>query len=171
MGLLRRLFRRDPARRIVDLDQLAAPRERGRVELHGVIEAITTVPDPTGGAPCVALEYRAWPQSTTVGIAGAAPEGSRAFQLAYHQAVDFVLADRGRRVLVRVDRGADLARVHHDLLARFGVGLRHDLRRLCDGDRVGVVGRLDPPGPAASPHRAEPYLAVLRAERLWPLEE
>jgi len=168
MGLLRRIFRRPLSRRI-ELDRLLldGPGDGREVEVYGVIEALATIPAPTTHEPCVAIEYRAWPESTTVGIGGAAPEGSRAFQLDYFQAVDFALVSAGARALVRLDRGQDLLAVHQGLLARFGVGLRHELRCLRDGDRVGVIARVERTGPGASPMRSDPHLAVLTARRIW----
>ncbi|MBK8263329.1 MAG: hypothetical protein IPK80_18540 [Nannocystis sp.] len=168
MSLLRRIFRRPQSRRI-ELDRLLqlGPGDGREVEVHGVIEALATIPAPTTHEPCVAIEYRAWPESTTVGVGGAAPEGSRAFQLDYFQAVDFVLVSAGARALVRLDRGQDLLAIHHGLLARFGVGLRHELRCLREGDRVGVIARIERTGPGASPMRSDPHLAVLTARRIW----
>ncbi|HRI06968.1 MAG TPA: LysR substrate-binding domain-containing protein [Nannocystaceae bacterium] len=122
MSLLRRLLRRPAPRRLSGLDALTHARPGELVEVHGRIEAIATIAHPTTGEPCVALEYRAWPQSTTIGIAGASPEGSRAFQLTSRQAADFVLQGAGLRVLVRVEPGEDLIALHHALLADYGIG-------------------------------------------------
>ncbi len=171
MSLLRRLLRRPAPRRLSGLDALTHARPGELVEVHGRIEAIATIAHPTTGEPCVALEYRAWPQSTTIGIAGASPEGSRAFQLTSRQAADFVLQGAGLRVLVRVEPGEDLIALHHALLADYGIGLRHQIHRLIDGDLAGVVGRLEPAGPLASPMRSEPFVAVLRAHRIWRIDD
>ena len=172
MSLWRRLWatlRAGPGRRPRRLHSLrelaAAPRER--VEIVGVVEALEPVLCPVSGRPAVALEYTAWPQSSTLGIDGAGAYSSRAFQVKYHQAADFVLCDGPHRALIRVDPGRDLLRVHRELLARHGVGLRSEQHLIAAGARVRVIGRVESASATASPHRREAYLAVVRAERFW----
>lgn len=172
VSLWRRLFSRSRPRLIADFGELAGECEvGGLIDVAGEIEAIDTIVDPIAGEECVAMEYRAWPQSTTAGIDGASPSHSRAFQLTCHHAADFVLRRAGKRILVRVDRGRDVASLHQELLGRYGLGLRSEIRRLHDGDQVRVIGPIERLGGAGSPLRADPYLAIVVAQRLWPLVE
>ncbi|MEZ4452834.1 MAG: hypothetical protein R3B09_25455 [Nannocystaceae bacterium] len=168
MSLLRRLFRRSRPRQVVDFVDLCGDglHPGDRIELAGRVEAQGTVVDPIGDLECVAIEYRAWPQPTTIGIDGA-PVGARAFHLTCHHAADFVLERHGARIYVRVDRGRDVAAIHGDLVGRYGVGLRSEVRRIVDGDEVRLVGAIERLRGGASPLRDDPYLAVIAAERLW----
>lgn len=171
MSLWRRLFRRRRPRVVDDFaelysDELAAG---DRIELAGRVEAIDTIVDPIADLECVAIEYRAWPQPTTIGIDGA-QVGARAFHLTCHHAADFILQRRGQRIFVRVDRGRDVASIHGDLLGLYGVGLRSEVRRIHDGDEVRVVGAIERRRGRSSPLRDDPYLAVIAAERLWAVE-
>ncbi len=171
MNLWRRLFRRSRPLVIEDFGALAAidvPPGK-TLEVAGSIEALETLIDPLSGEPCVALDYGAWPPSTNVGIDGASTTSSRAFEITCHQAVDFLLCREGKRVHVRVDRGRDVVGLHNELLQRHGVSLCAETEPICAGDRVRVIGVLDPLGGAGSPHRSSPDVAVIRAQRIWRL--
>ncbi len=156
---LTRLLKRVP--RVTDWDQL----EIGPAELTGSVQALDDFQDPLEGVRCVVLEYLAWPPSTTAGVAGAAVVGDRAFQVSAMQAAEFLLQSRGRTVLVRPLFGEDVAARHHALEARYGINLRTEVRRVVAGDDVVVRGRVVHL-PASSPHRAEPYEAVLEADSI-----
>jgi hypothetical protein len=140
---------------------------RIRVEIEGDVESIDTLDDPIAGRTCVAMDYRAWPPSTTLGMDGATAYGSRAYQVNARQAVDFVLSDGRSRVLVQVSQGEDIGGLHRRLLERFGVGLRAEVDTVPVGARVRVAGRLTHSRSIGSPHRAAPYSAVVRADRFW----
>lgn len=167
MSLWSRLWAPERPRRLAALGELAAVAPQERVELDGLVEALEPVLCPVTGAAAVAIEYRAWPQSSMPGIDGLGAQHSRAFQVRRQQAADFLLCDGAQRVLVRVDRGQDVMAIHRDLLARHGVGLRSEQHLIRPGARVRVVGRIEARGPASSPHRSEAYLAVLQAQRFW----
>ena len=167
MSLWRRLWRSLAPRRLAALHDLAATTTRERVRLGGVVEVLEPVLCPVSGQPAAAVDYTAWPQSTTLGMDGASGYHSRAFQVRCQQAADFVLCDGDARVLVHVDHGDDVLRVHRDLLERHGVGLRSEQRLISAGARVHVIGRVESTSPDSSPHRRDPYLAVVRAERFW----
>lgn len=137
--------------------------------LSGRIEALDTIHDPVNGEVAVAIEYRAAPPNSVVGVAGALTMLSRVFQVSRQQAVDFIVRDGPHRILVCVDRGTDLDAVHRDLLARHGVGLHTERALVRPGAGVCVVGRRLGARPT-SPLRDEPYLAAIRAQRFWPLE-
>lgn len=140
---------------------------QGRVELVGDVEALTTLFDPLGGQAAVAMSYRAWPPSTTVGIDGATRHGSRAFEIRAQQAVDFLLVRGTDRLLVRPDPGDDIDSLHRDLVRRYGVGLRAEVEMVRPGDSLVVTGRvLEQYAAGGSPLRADPYLAAVGAERL-----
>lgn len=164
MGILDRLLRRH--RHISDLGALAGL-GRARVEIEGDVEALDTIDDPIGGRPCVAIGYRAWPPSTTLGMDGGTTYGSRAYQINARQAVDFVLGDPHGRVLVQVHAGEDIAGLHRRLLARFGVGLRAEVETVEPGARLRVAGRLMHASRSGSPHRRSTWSAVVRADRFW----
>jgi hypothetical protein len=138
---------------------------RGRVELAGVVEAIDALSDPLSGEACVAIEYRAWPPSTTPGMDGTV--GGRAFEVQARQAVEFFLRNGEARILVRPETGSDIAELHRDLLRRYGVNLRADVRIVPPHAMVRVVGTARAVAPGASPMRAEPFRATLTAERIW----
>jgi hypothetical protein len=140
---------------------------RGRVEVEGTIEGLELLADPIDGDPCVAMDYRAWPPSTTMGIDGGTSYGSRAYQVNAREATDFVLADGEARVLVVVDRGDDIGGLHRRMLAQFGVGLRAEVDVVSVGSRVRVAGELTEAWSRGSPHRSSPYSAVVRADRVW----
>jgi len=158
---LNRLIGRVP--RVLDWDQI----ELGPVELVGTVRALDLLEDPVGGEGCVAIEYRAWPPSTTAGVDGAAVVGDRAFQIVAAQAVEFSLEAQGRSVLVRPRSGGDVAARHRALQAQYGIGLRTEVECIRPGDDVVVRGRvvhLTPSG--GSPHRSDPHRAVLEATRI-----
>jgi hypothetical protein len=163
MGWFGRLWRRR-YRRVANLHEIGT----GRVDIAGVVEAVDSLHNPVDGAECVAMEYRAWPPATTAAIDGATAHGSRAYQICVRQAVDFVLADRFARVLVRTRGSVDIEAIHEDLLARHGVGLRTELETIEEGTRVRVLGRVcGSRATTGSPHRAEPYVATVDADRFW----
>ena len=140
---------------------------RARVEIEGEVEPIETIDDPIAGRACVAMDYRAWPPSTTLGMDGGTAYGSRAYQINARQAVDFVLSDGRTRVLVQVSSGEDIGGLHRRLLQRFGVALRAEVDTVPAGTRVRVAGRLTHAGSGGSPHRSDAYSAIVRADRLW----
>jgi len=149
-------------------DILGAARDE-LVTFIGCVELLEAIHDPVSGEAAVAIDYRAAPPHSVVGVAGALSVISRTFHVARQQAVDFLVADGPHRVLVCVDRGTDLDVFHRDLLVRHGVGLRTERALVRPGDRVCVIGRRLGARPT-SPLRDEPYLAVVRAQRYWPLE-
>lgn len=149
-------------------DILGAGRDE-LVMLAGSVEALESIHDPVSGEVAVAIDYRAAPPNSIVGVSGALTAMSRAFQVTRQQAVDFVVGDGPHRVLVRVDRGTDLAAVHRDLLARHGIGLHTERVLVRPGARICVVGRRLGARPV-SPLRDEPYLGVVRAQRFWTLD-
>ncbi|MGH1345185.1 MAG: hypothetical protein ACRBN8_26725 [Nannocystales bacterium] len=158
---LDRLLGRVP--KIDDWDQL----ELGVFEVEGVVRALDVIVDPLGGARCVALDYRAWPPSTTAGVDGAAVVGDRAFQVAASQTVEFMLDAAGRSVLIRPQPGDDVAAVHRSLEAQYGFNLRAEVHCVSPGDAVVVRGKVvhvTPPG--GSPHRADPHRAVIEAQQI-----
>ena len=166
MGWLARWRNRHP-RRILHLRDVTV----GIVQVSGLAEATDVLVDPTTGQPVLAIDYRAWPPSTTVGMDGATAHGSRAFQINVHQAVDFTLTDGREQVLVRVPRGNDVAATHQSLLQRFGVGLRTEVHVVPDAIEVVVIGRAELRKSGRSPHRNDPHLAVIQAARFWPLHD
>lgn len=163
MGRMKRWLDRILGRvpRVTDWDQL----EVGPAELAGSVQALEEIKDPVGGTRCVVLEYRAWPPSTTAGVDGAAVVGDRAFQVSALQAVEFLLQSRGRTVLVRPRPGEDIVARHAALEARYGISLRTEVQHVAAGDDVVVRGRVVHVTPT-SPHRTEPYKAVLEAESI-----
>lgn len=168
MTLWQRLWppRPRPIDRLSDL--LATSRDE-LVTLTGRVEPLEPIFDPVSGEAAVAVAYRAAPQSSVIGVAGALSVVARAFHVSCQQATDFVVSDGPHRVLVCVDRGSDVTAVHRDLVARYGVGLHTDRALVRPDAHVRVIGlrlaRL-----ATSPLRAEPYLAVIRAQRFWSLD-
>lgn len=163
-SLLDRLLRR--YRSVSDLGTLQAF-DRARVEIEGEVELLEALDDPIGGRSCAAMDYRAWPPSTTMGIDGGTTYGSRAYQVNARQAVDFVLSDGHGRVLVQVSGGEDIAGLHRRLLERFGVGLRAEVDTVEAGTRLKVAGRLTHTARRGSPHRSASWTAVVRADRFW----
>jgi hypothetical protein len=140
----------------------------GKVRVAGRVEALGTIDDPLTGEACVAIEYRAWPPSTTLGMDGGTTHAGRAFQLDSRQAVEFVLVDETASILVRPAAGEDVAALHRELLQRYGVGLRAETNLLSPGTHILVEGRVTfVRGEVGSPMRADPYAAVLEAERFW----
>lgn len=165
MSLWHRLWPKRP-RQIGRLPELLGTSRDELVALAGRVEPLDTLHDPVSGEPAVAIEYLAAPQSSVVGVAGAFVALSRAFQVTCQQATDFLVADGPHRALVRVAPGSDVAAVHRDLTARFGVGLHTERRLVRPGDLIRVVGRRLG-APPTSPMRDEPYLATILAERFW----
>jgi hypothetical protein len=139
-----------------------------RVELRGRAEPIDGLLDPLEERAAVAVEYRAWPPSTTVGVDGATAHNNRAFEVRATQAVDFVLDQGGAQVLVKVQRGEDVAERHMSLLEHYGVALRAETEIIEVGAELVVHGRVQVGFDAgASPHRSDPWAAVVRADRFW----
>lgn len=170
MALSRWLGRLWPRRydRVPHLRQIRT----GRVEIAGRVEPLETLDDPLTGETCVAIEYRAWPPSTTVGMDGATVHAGRAFQLDARQAVEFVLVDTTGRVLVRPPPGEDIDELHRELLHRFGVGLRAETSHVPGGARIRVAGRVSfARSRRGSPLREEPYVAIVEADRFWLAED
>lgn len=165
MSLWHRLWPPRP-RQIGRLPELLGTSRDELVAIVGRVEPLDTLHDPVSGEPAVAIEYLAAPQSSVVGVAGAFVALSRAFQVTCQQATDFLVADGPHRALVRVTHGSNVAAVHRDLTARFGVSLHTERRLVRPGDLIRVVGRRLG-APAASPMRDEPYLATIFAERFW----
>jgi len=140
----------------------------GRVELSGTVEALGTLSDPLDGSACIAIEYRAAPPSQ-LGIQGPEQPFS-AFRVEAHQALEFVLTDGARRVLVQIPPGQDdVAAVHSHLTLEYGVRLKAATRCIRSGDRLHVVGVAEE-ALSMSPYRAPSYAAILRAERFWAAE-
>jgi hypothetical protein len=163
--LWQRFLPRRP-RAIDRLSDLLATSRDELVTLHGRVEPLDPIFDPVSGEAAVAIDYRAAPQSSVVGVAGALSIVARAFHVSCQQATDFIVTDGPHRVLVCVDRGADVVAVHRDLVARYGVGLHTDRSLVRPDAAVRVIGRRVGTL-ATSPLRDEPYLAVIRAQRFW----
>lgn len=165
-GFLARLLRRYDV--VADLGTL---RERvgDRVEIEGIADPTAVLEDPLTGERCIALDYRAYPPSTTIGIDGGTAHNGRAYQMVARQAVDFSLGDGPISVLVRVEAGEDVAELHARLVEQFGVGLRAETDRLVGGQRIGVAGRVRQVGAVGSPHRTAPQTIVVVADRYWPV--
>lgn len=163
MSWLSRLSRR----RYSVIQELGEIRE-GRVEIEGVVDIIEPLHDPLEGERCIAIDYRAWPPSTTLGLDGGSAFDARAFQIEARQSVDFLLTDGTTRVLIRAEGGRDVAELHRELLERYGVGLRAETRLLQPGVRARVAGQVESARAAGgSPHREEPYAAIVKADRFW----
>lgn len=151
------------ARFVRDWDEL----EVGPVELEGIVRPLEVLRDPVDDSRCVAIEYRAWPPSTTVGVDGSSVVGARAFQVVVAQAVEFLLEQGGRSLLVRPSNGEDVASRHEALQQQYGIGLRTEVHCVRPGDRVRVRGRVVHVTPAGgNPLRVDPYRAVVEAERM-----
>lgn len=165
MSVWRRLWPSRP-QRIEHLPEVLGLGRGALVELSGWVEALEPIFDPVSGDPAVAIEYRAVPPSNVVGMAGAASAMSRAFVLRCQQATDFLLREGTHQVLVRVERGSEVAEVHREMLARHGVGLYTERALVRPGARVCVVGRVLAGG-AGSPLREAPHVAEVAAQRFW----
>ena len=163
-GLLSRLWRRKhQVVRTSELPDLPGK----RVEFEGYADPVVPLVDPVTGDACAAIEYRAWPPSTTIGIDGGTGHNGRAYQINARQASDFSSTDGAITVLIVVDGGQDVVALHRQLLEQFGVGLRAETDVVPIGARVRVVGRVDPTPHAGSPHRSAPHVVTVRAERFW----
>lgn len=138
-----------------------------RVELEGHADPVRPLEDPLSQTPCVAIEYRAWPPSTTLGIDGGTSHNGRAYQLATRQATDFVFTEGPISVLVLVDVGEDVNGLHDRLRNKFGVGLRSETDYVAVGSRLRVAGRVQKTGQGGSPHRSQPHTITVRADRFW----
>lgn len=161
-GFFARLFRRyQPVAGLSDLLDM----DGSRVEIEGYAEPVRPIEDPLTGEGCVAIDYRAWPPSTTIGIDGATAHNGRAYQLAARQTADFVLTEGPVTVLVKVDEGEDVMGLHERLLEQFGVGLRAETDNVPIGARIRVSGVVQAEAQGASPHRSAPHTITLRAER------
>ncbi|MCA9707450.1 MAG: hypothetical protein KDK70_16480 [Myxococcales bacterium] len=161
---LQRLWR--PYRPIEELGALVGGRDP-RVEIEGRVEPVGHLVDPLTGEACIAIEYRAWPPATTLGLDGASAHAGRAYQVNARQAVEFMLVDAGARVLVRPDPGEDVVGLHERLLERYGVGLRAETEAVLAGQRLRVAGQVVHRSQGTgTPHRELPYGAIIRAERI-----
>lgn len=160
---LQRLWR--PYRPVDDLLALTGGTDR-RVEFEGRVEAVGHLVDPLNGEHCVALEYRAWPPATTLGMDGANAHAGRAYQVSARQAVEFVLADGGTQVLIQPDPGENVTELHERLVERYGVGLRCETEAVVAGQRLRVAGAVIHRSGPSTPHRELPYGAIVRAERI-----
>lgn len=158
---LTRRYRKVP--QLSELMELAGQ----RVEIRGVIEPLQVLEDPVTGEACVAIDYRAWPPSTTIGVDGATAYNARAFQVSARQATDFVLHEGPVSVRVHVDAGEDLASLHRRLVARYGVGLRAESEFVATDAEVCVAGRVAQREAPGSPHRTDPATVTLHADRFW----
>lgn len=137
---------------------------KGLVELEGTVGMIEPLIDPLTGDSAVAVEYRAWPPSTMIGVDGAA---AQAFLVRASAAAEFLLEHDGMQLLVVPPKGDDIEASHRELLATYGVNVEVRSTLVVAGDRVRVVGTVDHVNPIGSPHRADPYRAVIRAKRFW----
>jgi hypothetical protein len=154
-----------PLRRVTDFSELPAR----RVEVEGIAEALDTLIHPITGEPCIALEYSAAPPSV-LSVHGA-PHSARAFTVKAIQAVDFVLFDGTRRLLVRVGADQDdVALVHEHLLEQHGLRLRVEIGTIRAGARVLVRGRAMP-GQLGPAYRSLDYVGELHAESFRELVE
>ncbi len=146
-----------------------ADAELGQVELTGTVEAMDLLNDPITGEPCVVIEYRAWPPTTTLGIGGGLVGGGHGYVVHATQAVDFLLNDGSDRALIKVERGQDIVAIHGKLTARHGIELHTERRLVRAGTTVRVAGTIAHRGRMArSPHRREPHLLVIEAHRIGP---
>jgi len=141
--------------------------EGARVEISGIAEPVQALQDPLSGQACVAIDYRAWPPSTTLGVDGASAHNGRAYELAAFAASDFHLQEGPVSVLVRVEPGRDTVALHDQLQLQFGVGLRAETDVVPSGARVCVAGRVEPLKRSGSPHRTQPHTLVVKASRIW----
>ena len=168
MSLWRRLWGSGRPVRLTRLRDLSRLAPTTMVELVGIVKVFASeIQCPVSGHTGVALEYRAWPQSSTLGVDGLSANHSRAFELRCQQAVDFMVSDGSDHVLVRVDPGRDVATVHRDLSDRYGLALRSEQALIHEGTPVRVVGALVALSPTTSPHRSEHYLGEVRAQKFW----
>ncbi len=160
--------RRRSYRRVRDPRQ---PEAGDWVELEGFVRCEHPLHDPVEGRPAVALELRMWPPPTTVGVDGTMALGARAFEVVVNQAVDFVLECDGQPVRIGMARGQDAAARYAELVARHGVALRAEVTRVEPGARARVLGRVQEGfrGRIRSPHRREPWVMEVQADRLIPL--
>ncbi len=166
-GFFARLWRRyQPLESLAEVLDLAGD----RVEVQGFADPVAPLQDPLTDEVCVAIDYRAWPPSTTIGIDGATAHNGRAYQLMARQAVDFALTEGPVSVLVRVDNGEDVGQLHRRLLEQFGVGLRAETDTVATGARIRVAGRVERLEQMGSPHRTEPHTIAIVADRFWLVE-
>ena len=142
--------------------------QEGRIQVAGRVEPLETIEDPLTGEPCVAVEYRAWPPATTIGMDGATQHAGRAYQLDARQAVEFMLTDETASILVRPPVGEDVEAIHRELLQRYGVGLRAETEHVTAGAHIRLEGRVTyVRGEKGSPLREAPYAAIVEADRFW----
>lgn len=150
---------------IRDLAELGGD-QFGRVQIEGTADTTEPLLDPVQGRPGIGIVYKAWPPSTTLGMDGATSHNSRAYEVSAQQSCDFELSDGRSRVLVRVNRGEDLAALHQRLLDQHGVSLRVETEVVEVGERVRIWGRVEHrAGGPSGRHRELPYVAIVRADR------
>jgi hypothetical protein len=148
---------------VADWEQLAL----GPVEVRGTVRPLELLEEPIDGTRCVVVAYRAWPPSTTIGVDGSSMVGDRAFQLSAQQSVEFTLESGGQTLLVRPLPSEDVTAKHRELQDQYGIGLRAEVRCVMPGDTVVVRGRIVHLGSSGgSPHRLDPYRAVLAPEQI-----
>ncbi len=108
----------------------------------GRVEALSTLPEPLTGEPCIAIEYRASPPSV-LSVTGI-PHSTRAYTVTARQSADFMLSDG--TVTLRVDASEltnqDVGELHAHLLAEHGLGLEVSIATILPGDQVKVRGRV-----------------------------
>lgn len=134
-----------------------------QVEIEGVVEAVELLHDPLSGEPAVVLNYLA----RRPGVA------ARYFSIQTnegdveaYQATNFVVRDDSGAALIEVGRGTQIAELHAELLERFGVNLEAEVERVGPGDRIRVRGRVRRQAEGGSPHRREPWTAVVILDEL-----
>ncbi len=133
------------------------------VVLEGQIEALSVLHDPISSAPAVVLDYAARTPGFTQRYFGIHEGDGR---IAARQAVDFVLHDATGAALIEVEHGGDVGELHRRLRADFGIDLDAKVEHIAPGDRVRVRGRVRALGDDGSPHRREPWTAIVVADEL-----
>jgi len=134
-----------------------------RVEFSGQIDALSTLIDPVDGRPAVAMQYRAKAPAALQRFYGIKAYGNA---IDAHQATNFVLRDASGSALVEVEPGGNLGELHHQLQRKYGVELEAEVEVIAPGERVRVQGRIVKVTQTGSPHRRDPWSAVVAAEAI-----
>ena len=159
--LSRLLNRSTPAYTPRRVDELSTVEEA--VELEGVVEAVEVLQDPLSGEPAVVLNYLARrPAAAQLYFSIQANEGD----IEAYQATNFVIRDDSGAALIEVAQGTDIAKLHAELLERFGVNLEAEIERVGPGERIRVRGRVRRQATGGSPHRREAWTAVVTLDEL-----